>query len=76
MSDPIVDEIRAIRERLAAELNFDMHKMAEHARTQARELGLNVVSRPRRIPDVMPIAAPPLSVGESLGIASPATITK
>ena len=31
-SDPIVEEIRAIREKIAAECDYDMHKIHERGR--------------------------------------------
>lgn len=36
--DPIVAEVRRIREELAAKFNYDIHAMAEYAREREAEL--------------------------------------
>ena len=49
-SDPIVDEIREIRERLAAEFGFNVHAIAEDARRQDAAGDRKVVRLPPRRP--------------------------
>jgi hypothetical protein len=46
MTDPIVDEVRAIRAKIAEECGYDLHKILEHAqRTAARLPGLRYVTK-------------------------------
>lgn len=48
--DPIVDEVRAIREKLAAKFNFDVRAIAEDARQRQGKDGRKVISRsPKRL---------------------------
>ena len=48
--DPIVEEVRAIREKLAAQFNFDLRKIVEDAqRRQAASKSKIVSFEPRRI---------------------------
>jgi hypothetical protein len=49
-SDPIVDEIREIRERLAARFGFDVRAIAEDARRQDAAGDRKVVRLPPRRP--------------------------
>ncbi len=42
--DPIVEEIRAIREQLAAQFNFDIRKIVEDARRRQATSGSRIVS--------------------------------
>ena len=51
MTDPIVAEIRATRERIAEESGCDIHAIAEAARKRQQVSGVRTVSRPRRPPD-------------------------
>jgi hypothetical protein len=46
MSDPIVDEIHAIREAIAKASNDDLRKIAEAARSRQAASGRKVVSLP------------------------------
>jgi len=48
--DPIVAEVRAIRDRLAARFNYDIRAIAEDARRRQREGGRKVVSLPPKRP--------------------------
>lgn len=51
--DPIVAEVRRIREELAARFNFDLHAICEDARRQTEEAeraGAKVVTLPPRRP--------------------------
>ena len=41
--DPIVEEVRTIRERLAAECDFDVHKIFERARKQQAASNATIV---------------------------------
>jgi hypothetical protein len=50
VTDPIVDEIRAIRERLAAQFGFDVHAIAEDARRRDAVGDRKVVRLPPRRP--------------------------
>ena len=45
--DP-TDEIRAIKRKLAAECDYDIHRIAEQARRHQRESGRKSVTLPRR----------------------------
>jgi hypothetical protein len=51
MTDPIVAEIRATRERIAEESGCDVHAIAEAARKRQQVYGVRTVSQPRRLPD-------------------------
>jgi hypothetical protein len=51
MTDPIVAEIRAARERIAEESGCDIHAIAEAARKRQQVSGVRTVSRPKRVPD-------------------------
>lgn len=48
--DPIVEEIRQIREEFAKEFNYDLRAMVEYLRAKEREHPENVVSLPPRPP--------------------------
>lgn len=48
--DPVVEEIRAIRERLAAQYDFDLGRIAEAARLNAIQEGRQTVCLPKRAP--------------------------
>ena len=44
--DPIVEEIRAIRKQLAAECDFDVHKILARAREHEKKHPERIVYRP------------------------------
>jgi hypothetical protein len=44
IQDPIVDEVRAIREQLAARFDFDIRKIVEDAKRRQALSGARVVS--------------------------------
>jgi hypothetical protein len=46
--DPIVEEVRAIREQLAAQFNFDIRKIVEDARQRQATAKSRVVSFQRK----------------------------
>ena len=48
--DPIVDEVRAIREELAAQFGFNVRAIAEDARKRQKASGHEVVSLPPKRP--------------------------
>ena len=50
--DPIVEEVRAIRDRLAARFNYDIRAIVEDAMRRQHESGHKVVSLPPRRPVV------------------------
>jgi hypothetical protein len=50
-ADPIVAEIHAIRERLAARFNYDIQAIGNYARELEANSGREVVSRPPRRPE-------------------------
>ncbi|MFW6162251.1 MAG: hypothetical protein ACODAJ_05735 [Planctomycetota bacterium] len=50
--DPIVEEVRAIRERQAARFDFNVRAIVEDAMKHQHERGHKVVSRPPRRPTV------------------------
>jgi len=49
-ADPIVDEVRRVREAYAATFNFDLRAMAADLRRQQRDEGRAVVVRPPKPP--------------------------
>lgn len=49
--DPIVEEVREIRDKQAAEFRNDLHAICEHYRKRQRESGRRVVVRPSRQPN-------------------------
>ena len=44
--DPIVEEVRAVRQKHAARFDFDLRKIAEDLREKEQQAGRNVVSFP------------------------------
>jgi hypothetical protein len=52
--DPIVAEIRRIREEHAKKFNYDLHAICEDLRRSERESGRKYVSFPPRRPAVQP----------------------
>ena len=48
--DPIVAEVRRVREELAARFNYDLHAICENARRQEATSGRQYVSLPPRRP--------------------------
>jgi hypothetical protein len=58
-TDPIVEEVRAAREHLAAECGFDIHRMIRRARQRSREAGIRVVTVSEMIQRSHPVAGRP-----------------
>lgn len=56
-SDPIIDEVRRIREARAAKFNHDLSAICADFRKQQNEMGRPVVSRPPKM-RFNPIATP------------------
>ena len=56
--DPIVAEVRAIRERQAARFGFNVRAIVEDAAKRQHESGHKVVSRPPRRPTTMTQRSP------------------
>jgi hypothetical protein len=52
MFDPIVDEIRSTRERLAIVAGGDIHSIAVAARKRQEQAGTKTVTRPARRPEL------------------------
>jgi hypothetical protein len=48
-SDPIIDEVRRIREAHAAKFNYDLSAICADFIKQQNEMGLSVVSRPPKL---------------------------
>jgi hypothetical protein len=48
--DTIIDEVRAIKERLAAKFNYDVRAIAEDARKRQGKDGHRVISPPPKRP--------------------------
>jgi len=44
-NDPIVEEVRAVRDRLAAEFDYDVHAIFEDLRKRQADLGDRLVTR-------------------------------
>lgn len=54
--DPIVEEIRRIRDRYAARFDYDLGAMIRDLNTQAKQRGLATVTRcPSRVTPVPPV---------------------
>jgi len=52
MEDPIIAEIRKIRDEHAAKFNFDLHAICEDLRKKEKSCGHPLVSLPpRRLPE-------------------------
>jgi UDP-N-acetylmuramyl pentapeptide synthase len=47
-SDPIIDEVRAARDAIAKELQYDIEKLAEALKAREAESGRQVVRLPPR----------------------------
>jgi hypothetical protein len=56
-NDPIVAEVRAVRERLAAQFEFDAHLIFQDLRNRQARLGDRVVRAPRKA-KAEPVAPP------------------
>jgi hypothetical protein len=57
--DPIVEEIHKIRDRIAAEHNYDVRALIKHYQQKERERGHKTVPRAiRRVSTSSPPAAP------------------
>ena len=50
-SDPIVGEIRAIRERIAARFNYDIDAIVDDAQQREATCGWEIIRRPPCRPD-------------------------
>jgi hypothetical protein len=71
--DPIVDEVRAIREELSARFNFDIRKIVEDARSRQAMSQSRVVSFQKPNQSLQPTgAAAPVSQDSTSPQASPA----
>jgi hypothetical protein len=56
IDDPIVDEIRRFRDEYAARFNYDLKAMIRDLKQQAKDRGLETVSRPPvRVTPVPPV---------------------
>ncbi|HEX4129147.1 MAG TPA: hypothetical protein VHZ24_03830 [Pirellulales bacterium] len=69
--DPIVDEVRVIREQLAAQFDFDIRKIVADAQQRQASSQARVVSfqTPNRSPQ--PGAAAPVSASSNVAEAAP-----
>jgi hypothetical protein len=47
-NDPIVDETRKIRDKIAAKFNYDVEKIGRYYQLQQKKEGRKVVKRPAR----------------------------
>ena len=71
MTDPIVDEIRSTRERLAMSAGGDVHSIAVAARSRQELSGTKTVTRPPRKPEPSrnkPLGAAAPGSGSGFGI--------
>jgi hypothetical protein len=64
LNDPIVEEVRAIREKLAAQCNFDIRKIIEEAQQRQASSKSRIVSY-ERAPKALQATGPATSVSES-----------
>mgnify|MGYP001598226255 CR=1 FL=1 len=55
--DPIVKEVRDIREQIAAEHNHDLRALCKHLQEREQQEHRKLVTRPPRRPDVKKTAA-------------------
>ncbi len=55
--DPIVDEVRAIREQLAAQFDFDIRKIVEDAQKRQATSQSRIVSFQKPNPSLQPTGA-------------------
>ena len=62
--DPIVDEVRAIREELAAKFDFDIRRIVEDAQRRQATSQSRIVSF-QRSPHLLPPAGPAISVPDN-----------
>jgi len=71
--DPIVEEVRAIREQLAARFDFDIRKIVEDARRRQASTHARVVSFQKPNQTLQPTgAAAPVSSSTTFPTAAPA----
>lgn len=49
-TDPIVEDVRSAREKLLAECDFDLEKLAAYLRERQRAGGRQAVTLPPRVP--------------------------
>jgi hypothetical protein len=52
-TDPIIEEIRAVRDAMAKECDYDIKKLAELIKSHEVQSGREVVRRPPRQPSVI-----------------------
>jgi hypothetical protein len=50
MKDPIVEEVRAAREKIAAKFNYNIHAIAENARRHQAKSGHKIIKISRHRP--------------------------
>ncbi len=76
MIDPIVNEVREIRERLASQFNFDIHKIVADARRRQASSKSRVVSfeTPNKSPQPTGAAIPASQDSAPLGAAPAAEL--
>jgi hypothetical protein len=61
-SDPIVEEVRRIREQLAAKFDFDLARIIADARQRQAASGHAVLAQPSKLnPTTMPTPEKPIS---------------
>jgi hypothetical protein len=76
MNDPIVDEVRRVRDDHAAKFNYDLDAIFQDIKEQEKKSGLKFVSYPpRRIEPTKPLqptgAAMPVSPGSTPAESAP-----
>jgi hypothetical protein len=69
MNDPIVDEVRRVREAHAARFNFDLDAIYRDLKEQEKQSGLKFVSfGPRKIAPPAPLPPPLAGTAEPPGV--------
>ena len=63
MTDPIVEEVRRVREEYAAQFDYDVRRIAEDLRRQEEESGREYV---RTVKPATPLTVPSKSAGASI----------
>jgi hypothetical protein len=70
MNDPIVDEVRRIRDAHAAMFNYDLDAIFQDIKEQEKKSGLKFVSYPPRRTEP---SEPPQPTGAAISVSGPST---
>ena len=73
MNDPIVDEVRRIRDAHAAMFHYDLDAIFQDIKEQEKKSGLKFVSYPPRRTEPN---EPPQPTGAAISVSGPATVAE